>query len=194
MISKFIDYLAQKPVILDFLRRFLEANHRGEKEVITSELPDRISGSVLDLGCGTGVFSPLFGPNYIGIDISPLYIDYAKSRYAKTFKVMDATKLDFPSGSFDMIWVNGVLHHLNDNISLSIISEMKRVLKTGGRVVIMEVVPSTKMISKIIGSLDIGDNIRPAEDYRRLFQKYFVVQKEYPVRTGVCDFQAFVLT
>ncbi|PIR92507.1 methyltransferase type 11 [Candidatus Falkowbacteria bacterium CG10_big_fil_rev_8_21_14_0_10_44_15] len=194
MINKFINFLAQRPVVLNFLRAVLENNHRGEKEVIKRELPARLSQRVFDLGCGTGTYSPLFGPEYVGIDISKIYIDYAKRHYAKNFYVMDGKKINFPSQSFDIIWVNGVFHHLDDTSALAILSEMKRLLKVGGRAVVMEDVPSKTIFSKILAPLDLGDNIRPPMDYRRLWEKYFVVQKEYPVRTGICDFQVFVLT
>jgi hypothetical protein len=50
MIMSFIQNLTAKPAILDFLRKLLENNHSGEKQVILNELPDRISKKVLDLG------------------------------------------------------------------------------------------------------------------------------------------------
>ena len=194
MLTKFIDYLAQKPVILDFLRRVLENNHQGEKKVITVELPNRESLRVLDLGCGTGVFSPLFGRDYVGVDISKKYIEYARSHYDKKFYVMDAKKLDFPDDYFDIIWVNGVLHHLDDASVRLILREMKRVLKLNGRAVIMEDVPAKKLISKFIRSLDVGDYIRAPQAYKELFSEQFNIKKQYPLRTGVCDYESFVLT
>lgn len=194
MLDKFINLVARRPALLDFLRRLLENGHQGQRSVIGLELPNRLSQRVLDLGCGTGVFSPFFGPDYVGIDISKIYIDYARRRFAKTFYVMDAQKLNFPDGSFDIIWINGVLHHLDDEAVRTILGEMRRVLKTGGQAVVMEDAPPKKIISRIIRSLDVGENIRPAERYRRLFEKYFVVQKEYPLRTGVCDYQVFILS
>jgi len=194
MVWGFIDFLAQRPAILDFLRALLENNHRGEKEVIRRELPERLAQRVLDLGCGTGIYAPFFGSDYVGIDISPTCIKYAQQRYAKNFQVMDAQKLDFPSESFNAIWVSGVFHHLDDAAARAILREMKRVLEKNGRAVVMEDIPSQKFISKIIEGRDLGQNIRRPEDYSGLWREYFFVQKEYPVRTGVCDFQVFVLT
>ncbi|MDO8592381.1 MAG: class I SAM-dependent methyltransferase [bacterium] len=193
MIKEITNYLEQHPVILNFLRKFLEGGHKGEIEVIKRELPDRLERRALDLGCGTGVFSPFFGKDYAGVDISEAYINYARRRYNKTFKAMDARRLAFPGQSFDIVWVNGVLHHLDDASVRQILKEIKRVLKTGGRVIIMEDTPGVKFISKIVRSLDAGGYIRPAEGYRRLIREQFIIRKEYPLRTGVCDYQVFVI-
>jgi len=194
MLDFFIDALARRPAILNFLRSLLENGHQGEHAVIQRELPDRLSQRVLDLGCGTGTFAPWFGPDYVGVDISSAYTSYARRKYNKNFLVMDAQHLNLPEHSFDAIWVNGVFHHLNDQTVSAVLREMKRVLKTAGRAVVMEDIPSSLFISKLLGSLDVGDNIRLPAGYRQLLQEYFTVIKEYPVRTGVCDFQVFVLT
>ena len=157
-------------------------------------MPERQSQIVLDLGCGTGVFSPWFGPGYVGIDISQPYINYARWRYpSKQFQVMDAGKIQFPAQSFDAIWVNGVLHHLNDTAVSLVVAEMKRLLKPGGKAVVMEDIPAQQIISRFVRSLDAGEHIRTPQGYRNLLAEQFLVQKEYPLRTGVCDYQVFIL-
>lgn len=194
MVNKIINWLTRRPAILNWFRKLLENNHRGEKEVIARELPERQSQRILDLGCGTGVFSPWFGPGYVGIDIAEIYINYARRHYRdKEFQIMDASKLKFPAQFFDAIWVNGVLHHLNDDSVRQVVAEMKCVLKLGGKVVVMEDIPAQQIISRLVRSLDAGEYIRTPRDYRNLLQEKFLVQKEYPLRTGVCDYQVFIL-
>ena len=100
MIKRFITYLASKPVILNLLRRILEANHRGEKRVIKEELTGHFS-TVLDLGCGTGVFAPLFDSEYVGIDISPLYIAYASSTDTLSYVRADTAFANLTASSSD---------------------------------------------------------------------------------------------
>ena len=193
MLELFIKYLASKPVILDFLRRVLEANHRGEKRVIKEEFPDRLSCAVLDVGSGTGVFSPLFGLGYVGVDIDETYVQYARKKYQRVFLAADARKLPFPDASFDAIWVNGVLHHFDDALARAALFEMRRVLKENGRAVIMEDVPARALIPRLVRSLDLGDYIRTPEAYLSLIREHFTVLKAYPVRTGVCDYEVFVV-
>ncbi|MBI2627859.1 MAG: class I SAM-dependent methyltransferase [Candidatus Niyogibacteria bacterium] len=191
----FIQNLTAKPAILDFLRKLLENNHRGEKQVILNELPDRISKKVLDLGCGTGAFSPFFGPDYIGMDISEKYIEYARHKYSdRTFLAGDAQTLDFPASFFDIIFVNGVLHHLDDDTVLKITREINRVLRPEGRALIMENILNETLLSKLIAMLDLGKYIRPSGGYRRLLAEYFNIADTYPIRMGICDYQVFVLT
>lgn len=195
IVQNFVNCLAQNPTLLDILRRLLEGNHNGERKIIIRELPNRLSQKVLDLGCGTGVFSPFFGPNYTGIDISKKYIEHARRKYNnKTFLVADARMLDFPTHSFDVILINGVLHHMDDKTILEILPEMERVLKPDGQVLVMENVPGKALLAKLVTKLDLGEYIRLPNDYSYLLEKHFNINKTYPIKIGICDYQVFCLS
>ena len=66
---------------------------------------------VLDLGTGTGVLPRnmyKFGAEWVGTDISPEQIEQAKLLSEEAgmnieYKTVSAEKLDFPSGSFDVM-------------------------------------------------------------------------------------------
>ncbi len=101
---------------------------------------------VLDYGCGCGRLSLNIlrhGAHVFGIDISPVYINkaiqtiaqygYPENRYS--FRVMDAHTLEYDNSTFDIVFGEGILHHLNIRIALN---EIYRVLKTGGRVILLE--------------------------------------------------------
>lgn len=92
----------------------------------------------LELGCGIGTFSePLLQAHphlrLVGIDISPRCIELARQRlagYAQAeFRVGDASRLDLPSSSVDLVLGNSVLHHLELERTLA---EIRRVLRPGG--------------------------------------------------------------
>jgi SAM-dependent methyltransferase len=52
---------------------------------------------VLDVGCGPGTnVSHFQGCEYMGIDINPSYIAYARRRYRQEFLVADATQFSPP--------------------------------------------------------------------------------------------------
>ena len=102
--------------------------------------------TVLDYGCGNGNKSFEYlkkGAVVEGIDISENYINNCKRQAAENgfppcsyrFQVMDAHALDFPDNKFDIVAGNGILHHLDAEIALS---EIYRVLKPGGRVLLQE--------------------------------------------------------
>ncbi len=65
---------------------------------VLKELNLKKDTTILDVGCGTGVFSKYvaeFGANYVGIDISNAMINIAKDKFANygTFEVLDARNI-----------------------------------------------------------------------------------------------------
>jgi len=93
--------------------------------------------SILDYGCGDGldlkIFKKLGYENIAGLDNSEDYV----SRVGSEFKVYlaDACNTGLPSHSFDVVFINGVLHHLNVYDALK---EVKRILRVGGELCIQE--------------------------------------------------------
>ncbi len=120
--------------------------HRYEKE---SHIPEAagftgVSGlKVLEIGCGLGTDGAQFakaGAEYTGVDLTEAAIELARKRFelfglAGEFQVADAEKLNFPDESFDVVYSHGVLHH-TPNIKAAV-QEIHRVLKPGGRAIVM---------------------------------------------------------
>jgi ubiquinone/menaquinone biosynthesis C-methylase UbiE len=98
---------------------------------------------VLEIGCGLGTDGAQFakaGADYTGIDLTEAAVDLARKRFelfglGGSFRVSDAESLDFPSDTFDLVYSHGVLHHTPDTARA--IREVHRVLKPGGRAVVM---------------------------------------------------------
>lgn len=98
-------------------------------------------GDVLDIGCGYGFYSDIFGKNYVGIDIDADAIDSAWRLYPdKHFEIGDATHLQFENNRFELIISVLVLHHIDDVGLIALASQLKRVLKEGGHVFIVDMV------------------------------------------------------
>lgn len=99
--------------------------------------------SLLDLGCGHGMASVVFarlGGLVTGIDLSAGYVAEARrratiNRVTARFRLADAECLPFADASFDRIWGNAILHHL-DLRRMAV--EIRRILKPGGRAVFCE--------------------------------------------------------
>ena len=89
---------------------------------------------ILDLGCGSGVFSGRLakaGLRVTGVDISPKLIEIARERQPGVeFAVGDAEALTYEDSSFDAVFLGGVIHHFPDPEPLS--REVARVTKPGG--------------------------------------------------------------
>src|SRR2546423_6266778 len=98
---------------------------------------------VLEIGCGMGTDGAQFakaGADYTGIDLTEAAIELARERFALSnlkgeFRVSDAEKLDFADDTFDLVYSHGVLHHTPDIEAA--IGEIHRVLRPGGRAIVM---------------------------------------------------------
>lgn len=97
----------------------------------------------LDFACGDGQYSFLMaeaGADVVGIDISATSVRNAERETAArglraSFHVMDCEAMTFPDRSFDLINVNGVLHHMDLSRAYP---ELARVLKPTGSVICVE--------------------------------------------------------
>ncbi len=97
----------------------------------------------LDYGCGHGMASVVLaraGATVSGFDLSPEYVAEARRRAEANgvrvdFRSADAEELPYADESFDAVWGNAILHHLDlDRAG----AELKRVLKPGGVAVFCE--------------------------------------------------------
>ncbi|HTU23973.1 MAG TPA: class I SAM-dependent methyltransferase [Pirellulales bacterium] len=98
---------------------------------------------VLEIGVGNGTHASLLArhaKSFRGIDLTE-YASRSTSRRFQLFDLpgqimqMDAEKMAFPDASFDFIWSWGVIHHSSD--TPAIVREMHRVLRPGGRAIVM---------------------------------------------------------
>jgi SAM-dependent methyltransferase len=120
--------------------------HRYEKEWHIPAAADFAGArglKVLEIGCGLGTDGAQFakaGADYTGVDLTEAAIELARKRFALfglkgEFQVADAENLDFPDESFDVVYSHGVLHHTPDMDAA--VQEIHRVLKPGGRAIVM---------------------------------------------------------
>ena len=120
--------------------------HRYEKEWHIPEAADFGSAKgkrVLEIGCGLGTDGVQFakaGAEYTGVDLTQAAVDLARRNFelhglSGRFQTADAENLDFPEASFDVVYSHGVLHHTPDTARA--IREVHRVLRPGGRAVVM---------------------------------------------------------
>lgn len=117
---------------------------RGHLAVVEMPL-EKLSGlSVLEIGPGSGAHSALFkrhGASVVSVDITPERVVGTAIKLALTSGGKgrsyhaDAENLPFRDDSFDIAYSNGVLHHSENTDHC--IAEVERVLKPGGKAVIM---------------------------------------------------------
>ncbi|HBV98563.1 MAG: methyltransferase type 11 [Peptococcaceae bacterium BICA1-7] len=141
-------------------------SHSLRREVLAG-----VGGKILEVGVGTGLNLPLYPPgsDVTGIDFSPLMLKRAVALASeKGLKVrlmeMDAQNMDFPDHSFDTVVATCVFCTVPDPVRG--LKEIKRVLRPGGRAVLLEHVRSERpVLGRIMDILNpltlalIGDNI-----------------------------------
>jgi len=94
----------------------------------------KLYGKILDVGSGEGEFKGAFekiGLDYDAIDVQPKR-DFIKK--------CDITQQRFPfnDNSFDVVFMRNVLEHINKGRETEhAIKEIKRVLKPGGKIIVM---------------------------------------------------------
>ena len=200
MIQQTLDRLSENHQAWNILRRIVENNFRGEKEVIARDLdPWRDLGrrEFLDFGCGTGELAPSFpAAHYTGIDIGAHYLRFAGRAYGGLFSVMNGAELGLAEERFDAALVLGVLHHMPDELARGCVTELRRVLKPGATLLVIEDIPPPSgwnIAGRAMHWLDRGGFIRSDADYRALLEPAFALQRQYCMRSGICDYAVYVL-
>lgn len=197
LFGRLVQKVSDHPVLFIFLRGILENDFRAIRATIRREMDLGPASRTLDFGCGPGAFSDLFAAgDYVGVDLNARYIDHARRTRKGAFLVSDAKHVDLPDGRFDQALIFGLLHHLPDEEARAVLSECRRLLVGGGRVLVIEDIPSVSrlnLIGHLIHHVENGEFIRPVEDYRRLYAGVGRVESELVLQSGICDYYAAVL-
>lgn len=151
------------------------------------------NSAVLDAGSGTGIVSLGFldsklpAKNFVAFDLSHKSLRIAAKEFKKlraaNFSTVQGNILSmpFPDGSFELVITCGVLEYVSLEAGLA---EMARVLKPGGKLVMIPVKPS------IVGSmLEIlyKFKIHPVENVRKISQQYFKIvgNHKFPLKEPI---------
>jgi phosphatidylethanolamine/phosphatidyl-N-methylethanolamine N-methyltransferase len=115
---------------------------KGRRAAISAT--NKIGGRVLEVGVGTGISLPQYAPTLriFGTDISEGMLRKAKARVANLrlknvegLAVMDAEKLEFADGSFDVVMAQYVVTAVpNPEAAMD---EFARVLRPGGEIILL---------------------------------------------------------
>ncbi|MBV5318559.1 MAG: class I SAM-dependent methyltransferase [Desulfobulbaceae bacterium] len=172
-----LDYAAP---IYDLLEPLCLLNKQAEYELsLLQALNPQPADTILDLGCGTGVFcalvgqhlDPELGGSITGIDAAGKMIEHARNKRGTPhcrFEAMAAEQLDFADRSFDSVVSSLFYHHVPLDLKTRSLQEAFRVLKPGGKLIIADMHKPTTLLGALISHVSrwffmqpqIGENIR----------------------------------
>ncbi len=138
---------------------------------------------VLDVGCGPGSLTVALrrsvGPagSAHGIDASPEMIEAARRNASRAgvevgFQVGVAEALPFSDGTFDLVVSQLAIHHLPDDLRPAAFGDMRRVLKPGGRCLIIDFEPPKSGVGHLVARMVLGPEMMRIDvaDYRALLE------------------------
>ena len=131
---------------------------------------------VLDVGCGPGTNTAYFrSAEYVGIDINPRYVAWARRRYGREFVAADMRTYEFPADrKFDFVLVNSFLHHVSAEEARRVLEGVARTLAPDGSAHVLDLVlPEEPSLARWLARHDRGKFARRLEEWRQLFGSIF---------------------
>lgn len=131
---------------------------------------------VVDVGGGTGLNRALLPPqtHYICLDNDPVKLaGFRVSERSGVPLLGDARVLPFAEASVDMLVCSALTHHLPDDVLRHFLAETMRVLKPGGRFVLLDAVwEPLHPTGRLLWRYDRGSYPRPAPVLRAALEAH----------------------
>lgn len=156
---------------------------------------------ILELGCGISPYFKYLGGNKLyGLDISKALLDRNKFKKVKLVQG-DVLKCSiYFKKKFDLVFMAGVMHHVNERDHDNALKEINKVLEKSGRLVIVEpnmvsitgfFYISRKIIERVFGNKAVTDisgfsseeekYIFPNRFSKLLKKNHFLIQDRYTI-------------
>lgn len=157
---------------------FGPALQKGRRRAV-EVMGDTSRQRILEVGVGTGLNLSLYKPgsDVTGIDFSPQMLDRAEARAAREGLTprlfqMDAADLRFADDTFDVVYAPYLISVVPDPVS--VLREMQRVCRPGGRLLILNHFRSpnrvVSQIERLISPLTVHIGFKADLDMGMLFE------------------------
>ncbi|MGB6044862.1 MAG: class I SAM-dependent methyltransferase [Pirellulales bacterium] len=158
-------------------QHFVSGNHYAR--FVDDYLRPEAGQRILDIGCGpAAILEYLPDVEYVGVDISPKYIDFARRRYGNRGqfhcrRVCETSLNEW--GTFDLVIAHGIVHHLDDNEASHLFQLAITALNHPGRLVTLDgcFVEGQSRVARQLLVWDRGQHVRNEHSYRQLAQAFF---------------------
>jgi SAM-dependent methyltransferase len=150
------------------------------KAALLCDAVERIVGpptglSVLDVGCGVGLTDGYLRDRFrsvTGVDVSEGVVQEAASANPwATYASYDGRRLPFQDARFDVAFAICVLHHVNPSDRAAFVTELGRIVRPGGAVLIFEHNPYNPLTRLAVSRCDFDRDVvlERRNGTRRLF-------------------------
>lgn len=135
--------------------------------------------AILDIGCGPAdILAYLPEVDYCGFDISDAYIARANKRFGMRgkFYCHELTHSDVEKmPQVDIVLALGLLHHLDDESTISVLRLAYQALKPGGRLLTFDpcLEAGQNPIARFLVRIDRGQNVRSGSGYAAIASAVF---------------------
>jgi SAM-dependent methyltransferase len=159
-------------------------SRQGSERRLQAELYPELGSRpvrVLDIGCGPAAFWARYQHfadlDYVGIEPNAAYVHSAWERFPDIELHIGTTADvgDSVVGGFDLIVLEGVLHHIDDENAVATLAYAAERLVTGGRLVALDPVLLERQhpVARALALLDRGKHVRTLAGYRALAGEAF---------------------
>jgi SAM-dependent methyltransferase len=175
---KISDVLAS-PAVYQFYQE-LGGFFQARLKSMSAYLPIAPGSRLIDVGCGPGVMVKHLPPGveYIGYEPDEKYCNYATTRFSSLGRFVHGFFDDAAiarEGKVDVITLNGVLHHMDNDQADELAQLAIRALKPGGRLFCFEpgLVDGQHPIARFLIERDRGQHVRAPHAYTDILSRRF---------------------
>ena len=160
-----------------YMQRMTFGRERTLRETTVSLAQVKPGDSVLEVGCGTGTLTLAAkrqaGPSgkAFGIDIIPGMIELSQRKAAQanqevTFQLGSIDDIPFSENQFDVVMCSFMIFHMSEMMRRKGIAEIYRVLKTQGRLLVLDLALPAQALPRTIARMLLGGMLQ--HDLREL--------------------------
>lgn len=144
-----------------------DSDYFSEQKIKVVREMEKDSGlRFLDFGCGDGNSARYFQKHfphskYVGLDTSERSVELARQAVSggdAEFVGYDGTTMPFDAGLFDVVFAACVFHHIEHAAHESMLAEIKRVLRTGGRLYLFEHNPLNPLTRRVVNNCPFDED------------------------------------
>jgi ubiquinone/menaquinone biosynthesis C-methylase UbiE len=150
-----------------YMKRITLGRENSLREMTVDLAHIKPGDCVLEAGCGTGTLTLAAkrkaGPSgkVFGIDIIPGMIERSQRKAAQsnlevTFQLGSIENIPFPENHFDVVICSFMIFHMSEKVRLQGISEIYRVLKPQGRLLVLDLGLPAQGMSRAIAQVFLG--------------------------------------